>query len=230
MRPAGTTTLFLALAFVIASAPALRAQDLSVYRQFHIGMTATAATAQIGVPESAATTIHTHPLLIQELEWAPPGSPSTFEPDSVQLVLLDFCNGKLFRIVVRYRGERVEGLTEQDMVTAISAAYGQPTRPTARIITSELSTRWTDAEPVIARWEDTSVSANLFRTSYPSSYGLVIFSRRVAPLARAAIDKAILVERADAPRREAAEQKARDDSEAATHAKARLANKAAFKF
>lgn len=53
MRPAGTT-LALAFAFVVASAPGLRAQDLSVYRQFHIGMTATAATAQIGVPETAA--------------------------------------------------------------------------------------------------------------------------------------------------------------------------------
>jgi hypothetical protein len=230
MRPAGTTTLFLAFAFVIASAPVLRAQDLSVYRQFRIGMTAAAATAQIGVPETTAKIIHTRPLLIQELEWAPPGSLSPLEPDSVQLVLLDFCNGELFRIVVRYRGERVEGLTEQDVVAAISTAYGQPTRPAARIIISDLSKNWTNTEQVIARWEDASVSVNLFRVSFPSSFGLVIFSKRAAPLARAAIDKAILVERADAPRRDAAEKKTRDDVEAGTHAKARLANKAAFKF
>lgn len=228
MRPAGTT-LLLAFAFVIASAPVVRAQDLSVYRQFRIGMTVAAATAEIGVPETAAKAIHSRPLLIQELAWDPPG-PSTFESDSVQRVLLGFCDGKLFRIVVTYRGDRVEGLTEHDMVVAISAAYGQPTRPAARVITSDLSRNWTDMESVIARWQDARVSVNLFRTSYASSFGLLVFSKAVAPLARAAIDKAIVLERADAPRREAAEQKARDDGEAATHAKKRLANKAGFKF
>jgi hypothetical protein len=58
----------------------------------------------------------------------------------------------------------------------------------------------------------------------------VIFSKRVAPLARLAINRAIAIEHAEAPGREAAAQKSRDDIDAATHAKARLANKAAFKF
>jgi hypothetical protein len=49
-------------------------------------------------------------------------------------------------------------------------------------------------------------------------------------LARAAIDKAILIERAEAPEREAAAKKSQEVVEAATHAKARLANKAAFTF
>jgi hypothetical protein len=66
--------------------------------------------------------------------------------------------------------------------------------------------------------------------SYPSTFGLVIFSKRVAPLARAAIEKAILIEQAEAPGREAAAKKSQDDVEAATHTKVRLANKAAFKF
>jgi len=231
MRPAGTTrTLALAFALVVVFAPNLRAQDLSVYRQFHLGMTATAVTAQLGVPETAAKIIHTRPLLIQELEWRPPGAASTLESDSVRLVLLDFCNGELFRIVVTYRGERVEGLTGQDMVAAISPAYGRPTRPAAQIIISSMSQEWTDTEQVMARWADERFSVNLFHTSYPSTFGLVIFSKRVAPLARAAIDKAILIERAEAPEREAAAKKSQEVVEAATHAKARLANKAAFKF
>jgi hypothetical protein len=116
------------------------------------------------------------------------------------------------------------------MVAAISPAYGRPTRPAARIIISGMSQGRTDTEQVIARWEDERVSVNLFRTSSPSSFGLVIFSKRVAPLARAAIDKAILIEQAEAPEREAAAKKSRDDIEAATHAKARLLNRAAFKF
>ena len=135
-----------------------------------------------------------------------------------------------FRIVVTYRGERVEGLTGQDMVAAISPAYGRPTRPAAQIIISGMSQDWTDTEQVLARWADERFSVNLFHTSYPSTFGLVIFSKRVAPLARAAIDKAILIERAEAPEREAAAKKSQEVVEAATHAKARLANKAAFTF
>jgi len=87
---------------------------------------------------------------------------------------------------------------------------------------------WIDTEAVMARWADERFPVNLFHTSYPSTFGLVIFSKRVAPLARAGIDKAILIERAEAPEREAAAKKSQDVADAAT--KARLANKAAFKF
>ena len=57
-----------------------------------------------------------------------------------------------------------------------------------------------------------------------------MFSKRLAPLARAAIDKAILIELADAPEREAAAKKSQDIVDAATFARVRLAYKAAFKF
>jgi hypothetical protein len=78
MLPAGTTrTAVLAVALIVVSAPVLEAQDLSVYRQFQLGMTVTAATVRIGVPETAAQVVHTRPLLIQELEWRPPGSASS---------------------------------------------------------------------------------------------------------------------------------------------------------
>lgn len=231
MRPVGLTrTVALAFVFVVVSAPVLRAQDLSVYRQFHLGMTATEAAAQIGVPDTAAKIIHTRPLLLQELEWRPPGEASTLASDTVRLVLLDFCNGELYRIVVTYREDRVEGLTAQDIVEAMSPAYGQPTRPGVQVITSAMSLGWSDTEAVVARWADERFSVNLFRTSYPSTFGLVMFSKRIAPLARAATDKALLIERAEAPGREAAAQKSREAVEAATRAKARPTNKAAFKF
>lgn len=230
MRPAGPIrTISLAFAFVVVSAPVLRAQDLSVYRQFHLGMTTTEATALLGVPETAAKIIHTRPLLLQELEWRPSGTGPSPESESVRVILLDFCNGELYRIVATYREDRVEGMTEEDVVAAISPAYGQPTRPAARIIISAMSLAWTNTEAVLARWADERFSVNLFQTSYPSTFGLVIFSKRIAPLARAATDKAILIEQAEAPELEAAAKKSRDAAEAATHAKARQANKAAFK-
>jgi hypothetical protein len=58
----------------------------------------------------------------------------------------------------------------------------------------------------------------------------VIFSKRLAPLARAAIDEGNRVAQLDAPRREAAEQKMRDEIERESHVKARVANTAAFRF
>jgi hypothetical protein len=59
------------------------------------------------------------PLLIQELEWSPPGvssgAPKMPTRDSVAAVVFGFCNGELNPIVVAYDGDKTEGLTEQDM-------------------------------------------------------------------------------------------------------------------
>lgn len=222
--------LLIGCVLFVASSPALQAQDLSVYRQFRLGMTVAEATAAIAVPETAAEVVHTRPLLIQELQWHLSRFPSAAESESVRTILLNFCDKELFRIVVEYREARVEGLTEADLVEAISAAYGPATWPVSQIIISSMAQDWTDAERVLARWEDEHVSINLFRPPYPSTFGLVIYSKRVAPLARAAIGKALLIEEAEAPARAVAAQQAREDAEAAKHAKARAANKVAFKF
>ncbi len=228
MRSSSTTrALVFGGALVVASSTVLQAQDLSVYRQFRLGMTVSEAAAAAGVPETEAKVVHTRPLLIQELEWRPYSSE---EAESVRTVLLGFYGGELFRIVVIYRQERVEGLTEADLVAAISPAYGSATRPASEIIYSSLSQSWTDMEQVLARWEDDRVSINLFHTTYPSTFGFVMFSKRIAPLARDAIGKAIVIERDEAPARAAAEQQLREDADDARHAKARAANKAAFKF
>ena len=231
MRPAGTTrSLALTFAFIVLTAPGLRAQALSAYRQFHLGMTAAAVASELGVAPTAAKIVHTRPLLIQELEWRPPASPSSLEPDSVRLVLLDFCNGELYRMVVTYVPERVEGLTEEDMLQAMSPAYGRPTRPGSRIITSAAADTFTDTEQVVARWDDGTSSVNLFRSTYPAAFGLVIVSKRLAASARAAIDRAIEMDRLERPQREAAAGRVQAAADDATHAKARLVNKTLFKF
>ena len=149
--------------------------------------------------------------------------------DSVAQVLFGFCNGELYRIVVSYDPERTEGLTEQDMVEALSVGYGPARTPTARIITSPAARSYTETEQVMARWEDTSSSVNLFHGAYRSTFGLVIFSKAVAPLARAGIETSLRLDRLDAPRRETAERQERAETERLTHEKARAANKAAFR-
>jgi len=172
--------------------------------------------------------------LIRELEWQPPASAAATgaapERDSVAQVVFGFCNGELYRIVVRYDPDRTEGLTEQDLVEALSAEYGPARTPIARIIASPASQSYSDTEPVTARWEDARSSVNLFHGTYRSAFGLVIFSKKLAPLARAGVEEGGRLAQLDAPRREVAEQKTRDETERVAHAKARMANKAAFRF
>jgi hypothetical protein len=231
-----TVTLAFTVGFVLLFSPAVRAEDPAAYRGFRLGTTVSEVAAEAGIPASAAKVVFERPLLIQELEWRPVAAPSaTGAPasqDTVARVLFGFCNGELYRVVVNYDQGKTEGLTEQDLVEALSAAYG-PARtpaPGATIITSAAGQDYSDTETVIARWEDARSSVNLFHAGYRSMFGLVIFSKALAPVARAAIEKGLRLAQLDAPRREAAEQKRRDDVEGAAHAKARAANKAAFRF
>jgi len=229
-----TRSLTLVFAFVVWFAPALRAQDPSAYRGFRLGMTVVAVATEAGISPTAAKVVFERPLLIQELEWQPPASAAATgaapERDSVAQVLFGFCNGELYRIVVSYDTDKTEGLTEQDLVEALSAAYGPARMPVASIVTSPASQSYNDSQAVVARWEDERSSINLFHIKYRSAFGLVIVSKKLAPLVGAGIEEGARLRLLDAPRREAAEQKARDETERASHAKARITNKAAFRF
>jgi len=226
-------SLTLTFAFVMGFSAVVRAENASAYRGFRLGMTVLAVATEAGIPPTAAKVVYQSPLLIEELEWRPSaagtrGTPAT--QDAVAQVLFDFCNGELYRIVVSYDPDRTAGLTDQDLVESLSAEYGPASTPIARIITSPAAEAYTNSETVTARWEDARASVNLFHGGYRSAFGLVIYSKSLAPAARAGIDQGRRFADLDAPRRELAEQKARDDIERAAHAKARAANKAAFRF
>ena len=227
-------SLILAVVSVVWLAPTLRAEDPSAYRGFRLGMTVLEVATLTELPVTGAKVVFERPLLIQELAWRPPYVAGTAGTppgrDSVAQVLFGFCNDALYRIVVDYDADRTKGLNEQDLVEALSVAYGPASTPVATIITSSVSQSYVDTESVLARWEDARSSINLIRVDSRSAYGLVIFSKSLAPLVRARIEEGFLLKQLDAPRREAAEQKARDEIERASHAKARAANKAAFRF
>lgn len=227
-------SLVLAVVCVVWFAPTLRAEDPSAYRGFRLGMTVLEVATRAGLPLTGAKVVIERPLLVEELEWRPPLSAGTAdtppERDSVAHVLFGFCNGELYRIVVSYDADRTKGLNKQDLVEALSAAYGQARMPVARIITSPASQSYIDTEAVMARWEDERSSINLIYIEFRSAFGLVIFSKKLAPLVRAGIEEGFRLRELDAPRREAAEQKARDEITRVSDAKARIANKPAFRF
>jgi hypothetical protein len=205
-------------------------QDLSRYRDFQLGMNLLAVAKQTGVLPSEVRVVYQRPALIQELEWRPQGSlSSSLQPDSVSEVLFSFYNGQLFRMVVNYDRHRTEGLTDEDMVEAISAKYGAATRPEAKIILFSSFTVYNDNEKVLARWEDSQYSFNLFRSSYQPTFGMLVYSKFLDVPARAAIVEAIRLDEQEAPQREIERQKQEDEANRAEQDAARLVNKAAFR-
>jgi len=207
------------------------AQDLSRYREFQFGMDLSAIAKETGMRRSDAKTIHGRPAVIQELQWRPQlflGGPS-LRTDPVQEVLFSFYNGELFRIVVNYDRYRTEGLTNEEMIEAISARYGTATRPTAKTIRFSSSQVYNESGEVIALWEDSQYSFNLLRSSYRPTFGLVGFSKQLDVLARAAIAEAIRLDELEAPQREIDRQNKQDEKDRADDAKARLRNKSNFR-
>jgi hypothetical protein len=208
------------------------AQDLSRYRDFQFGMNLPTVAKQADLKQSDAKAVHQRPAIIEELEWRPQSflrtSPQP-QGDPVKDVLFSFYNGELFRMVVNYDPDRTQGLTNDDMVGAISATYGTASRPTAKTISFSSAQGYSETEKVMARWEDSQYSFNLFRSSYQPSFGMVVFSKRLDALARLAVVEAIRRDEQEAPQREIERQKKEDQETRATEEKARLSNKEHFR-
>jgi len=212
------------LALVLLSTPILSGQDLSKYRNFSLGTSLTAVSKQIGEASQQANLIHQSPAVIQELTYWPldsSNSPATVEP--VSQILFSFYNGELYRIVVTYEKSAIEGLTEDDMVRAISVRFGTGTR-----LYPEIGFQSNDAyaspQKVIARWADTQNSVDLLGSSM-NSFQLAVYSKRANAQAEAAIAESVKLEKQQAPQKEIDRQKKEaDDLEAA-----RLKNQRSFR-
>lgn len=215
----------------------IQTQDLSRYRDFKFGTGLPVVAKQARLKPSDAKTIHRRPAMIQELVWeALSFTHSSPQAESVKDILFSFYNGELFRLVVFYNQERVEGMTAEDIIGAISAKYGKASRPTLEITLSSTQ-QFSDGEKfysyrnekVIAQWEDSQYSFCLFQSSAQSTYGLVAYSKRLNDQAQAAIAEAIRLDEAEIPQREVARKQKKDDEDRAQQEKARRTNKAPFR-
>jgi hypothetical protein len=208
--------------------PILHAGDFSSYRGFQFGMSLSAAAKQSGTINAEARLVHQSPALIQEIDWLPIASshPTAANADPVKDGVLCFYNGELSRIIVNYSRYKVEGMTPNDMVEAISATYGLASRPTAEIANHSV---YGEVVPVIARWEDAQYAYNLVQTGDRSSFAMVMYSKRLDGLAQAAIADAVRLEAQEAPQKEIERQAKRDQDERAALDKARSVNKPNFR-
>ena len=219
--------LAIALLCAALGTPVIRAADFSSYRGIQFGMDLSSAAQQAGTSPTEAKTVHERPAVIQEMDYKP-GSLSAplTDADPVRDISLWFFNGELFRIVVTYDRFKTEGMTAEDMMQALAATYGTPTRPTTDIAYHSI---YAEAAPVIARWEDSQYAYNLVRSGDQTSFALILYSKRLDVLAQAAITEAVRLDAQEAPQRAMAQQKRHDDEQRLSMEKVRSVNKANFR-
>jgi hypothetical protein len=205
---------FLMIVVILLSSSQIRAQDLSMYRNFSFGMTLADISKQIDKKPSDSTVIHERPALIEELTWLPIQPYDLSRPaEPVDQILFSFYNGALYRMLVTYEDSATKGLTDEDMIRAVSAKYGVATRPVAAVVNFPMNPSYKATEKVIARWEDPQYSVNLFR-SYGDTFALVMFTKQLDTQAGISIAESVKLEQQEAPLKEAARvKKGADDLE-----------------
>jgi hypothetical protein len=169
--------------------------------------------------------------MIQDLVWRPQYvSPSArVGADPIRDILFSFYNDRLFRIVVSYERDRTEGLTNADLIDAVSAIYGAPVIPSVGQAGPARRVADFYEGTAVAQWEDAAHRVTLFRGTYPVVFRLVVLSRNLDDLAQAAAIEATRLDNHEAPQREADRLKTEITDARAAQEKARVVNKAAFR-
>ena len=124
------------LTILSSSASLLSARDLSTYRGIHFGRELSTVALFAGKTPADVRTLHQQPALMQEMDWQP--NPPA---DSVRDALLTIYKDRA----------KMDGMTADDIIESISAAYGTAARPAAQVA---LHSIYGETAPVIARWED----------------------------------------------------------------------------
>ena len=219
-------------AVVVLLSHGAAAQDLSRYRDLSFGSSVTAVTATTHAGLNAVKVIHQRPALIQELSWRPQYSLArpAAQIEAVQEVVFRFYNDQLSSIAIMYDARLVEGMTNQDIIGAVSSLYGSAVLTAAaarRPAPEPLGT--INGSTVLARWLNADYEFTLMREAYPATYRLVGVSKSLDAMARSAATEAVLLDKAEAPQREAARLVAETERRRAADEKTRTTNKGGFR-
>jgi hypothetical protein len=207
-------------------------QGPAQYRNFELKSDLAAVSTLAGVPASEAKLIHQRPAVMQELEWRPSrwiAGTSDASTDPVERMIFSFYNNQLFRIVVDYGYDRTEGMTDADMIDAITSVYGTPVKRTGAAVRAPNRIE-VESGSVLARWGDTSHGVVLYKNStYRRTFRLIVTDPTLDDLSRKADSEALRLDAQEAPSREVARLKKESDDGRTVAEKARVANKAAFR-
>lgn len=208
----------------------LLAQTPFQYREYALGSSVASAVKISNTREDAIKTLHERPARIQEFEWrAPYVSSGTELADPVRDVLFSFYDNQLYQVVVTYDRDRMDGLTNDDVIESVSATYGVPLLRHARAPQNAVLADMPTETTVVAQWEDAGSVLTLRRDTYSPRFQLVLISKALNPDARAAIKEALRLDTQEAPQRQR-DQRTKEVADArAASQKARVVNKAAFK-
>lgn len=199
------------LVLVLLSTPLLSGQTLSTYRKFSLGASLPSISKQVGQDPQLANLIYQKPDVIQEMAyWPNRASTYPVTAESVSQILFSFCDQRLYKISVTYDGEATQGLTDDDMVKAISARYGAATSFYPEVALP-VHDEYAPAPMAIAGWRDAEASVVLSRSDALDPFTLTISSKGLAARADAAIAESLRLERADAPQKELDRQKSSAD-------------------
>jgi hypothetical protein len=204
MRIARRSGIFLML--VLFSTPFVSGQTLSTYRGFSLGTSLAALAKQTGQDPQQADLIYQKPDVIQQIMYWPNRGSYPVKAESVSQILFSFCDRRLYKISVTYDGGATQGLTDADMVKAISARYGEATSfyPEVALPAHD---EYTPAPMAIAGWDDAEALAILWRSNALDPFTLTISSKTLAARADAAVAQSLRLEKAEAPQKELDQQK-----------------------
>lgn len=222
------------VAVVLLTASVAQSQDRAHYRNYRLGNSLTSIAALAKVSAAGAKTVHQRPSLIQQMEWwRPPyvmGASTISQSDPVQHIVFTFYEDQLFRLVINYDPARTDGLTDDDMIEALSAMYGLALlQPSSKNIAAPTSSLLGEMGAPIAQWADADYSVGLYRSSFVADFRVVVTSPRLDALAQTASAEALRLDELEAPQREVDRRSKEADETRTAQEKARLANKATFR-
>lgn len=214
---------------LLCSGHVAAAQDLSRYRAFTLESSLDAVVTAGGGRTTDAKTLHTRPAMIRSLQWRAPYVSSTeTSADPVTEIAFTFYNDSLYQVVVTYERGRTDGLTNADVLDALSATYGPPISLAVKNRPPAPAEVFPDSI-VLAQWEQGESLMTLVRGSYTPDFQLIVVSKRLSMLARAAIKESARLDALEAPRRESDQRKKDADDASAARETTRVTNKKAFR-
>src|SRR6186997_3110300 len=123
----GRIVLLTAVCVAAIAVPARAAEsELSRYRGVTLGESVATVISALKATPADVKVLRERPSLVQELTWRPLRfiSGATLEADPLAEMILTFHSDHLVKITATYDRERIAGLTEADLLEALSAVYG----------------------------------------------------------------------------------------------------------
>jgi hypothetical protein len=225
------TRAAIVVALVLATV-GLHAQNFSQYREFRLGSTLASIQETSGVTASDVKSIQQRHARIQVLRWRPSErfNDHMMPTEPVREVIFTFYNDQLFKMVVDYDRRRTEGLTDADLIDAISTRYGVPVLQTTTLHTNAPALLApADGDTVVARWSDADTSLTLVRGSYPTSLRLILAVKAIESLAQNAAAEVARLDHDEAPQGDIERVNRMPDDGRVAAEKARVVNKPLFK-